>query len=230
MANQVTPRNPFWDPQSNGLEYVVGEGVPEALGRDQWSAWDKMTLAGRDVPGHVVVFGRRAQRHDMPGVPGQNFARLTNLGYDPTEIDITITLWTGGQQADYEDLLLLVQPKPLPPQPPVVLTQVQITNGVPGPPQQVTLVRKPQPIDVYHPALAIMGVKSIFIHDVGLLVPGPVFGTKIATWRAAEFAPIVAGNPDTFTGSLDSYLKGPPVPQASLPTTRPDLDDTTTAP
>jgi hypothetical protein len=136
---------------------------------------------------------------------GNSFASLTNLGYDPTEIDITITLWTPGQLADYEALLAKVQPKPLPPK-----STIFATNPATGAATTVVVTNKPTPVSVYHPNLAIMGVTAFYVHDIGLLVPGPQVGTRVSTWRAAEFSPVVSGLADPFTAALDSYLGSPP--------------------
>jgi hypothetical protein len=140
---------PFWDDWAT-KDSSYGVGVPEQLGREFWSVWDKMTIGGLEVPGHVEVHGRKTRRTDVRSAAGNSLASLTNLGYDPTEIDITITLWTPGQFADYEVLLAKVQPKPLPPKSTIfatseanfqiIVSYSEAPNLAAGTPQVDTLV------------------------------------------------------------------------------------------
>lgn len=234
---------PFWDPAATvdtELRYSGSGPTPEATSRDQWSAWDKMTIAGRDVPGHVVVFGRNTRRVDDPAVAGLDGARLTHLGYDPSEVDITVTLWTPGQWEDWQtDILPLIKPKPTIRALNSTIAGANITAGrnsqlspnqVPNAttiPLTTVVDNLPSPVDVDHPALAAMGIRSLYFRDIGIPVPGPVVGTKVITLRATEFAPASGMNVlKTQTGSLQEGLDANPTttPQASQPTTQPNLD------
>jgi hypothetical protein len=81
---------------------TFGGSVPEAVSRSRWSDWDKMAIGDFEVPGHVVVVSKKEKKMDVLSVAGQDGATINHLGIDPVQLDITITLWTPDQFADYE--------------------------------------------------------------------------------------------------------------------------------
>ena len=222
---------PFWDPAANiQSEQVYGGAgpVPEAIGRDQWSQWDRMTLAGIDVPGWVHVAGNHTRRTDERKVAGVNSATLTNLGYDPAEVDITVTMWTPRQWSDFESKLLpIIKPRVQPATIAATLltSNTLIISPASGGSQQVTVTVSVRPVDVYYPSLAAYGIRSLYIRAIGLPIPGPVFGSRIVLIRATEFAPGSSASTLPMTGSYQSRLDSlPSAPQAGASTPPPSAD------
>jgi hypothetical protein len=159
---------------------TYGGSVPEAISRSRWSDWDKMALGDFDVPGHVVVVSKKDKKMDVLNVAGQDGATINHLGVEPVEMDITITLWTPEQFANYERLVGFVTPKSFPgfPKP--------LPPGIAGPPEDPTRPTAASSFSVRHPPLNMMGVTEIYIYEIGSLMPGPVFGAKVTVWRAQE--------------------------------------------
>src|SRR6266850_2130183 len=105
------PWGNFWEPSVRRFQNNGSPSVPEELSREYWSPWDMMTIGGYVVPGHVVVFARKTKNYDQRMAVGYSGGQLTHLGYDPVELDITITIWTPEQLAGYEELVDVVMPK-----------------------------------------------------------------------------------------------------------------------
>lgn len=199
-----------WDGSTRTMQQKDGSaGWPEAINRELWSEWDKMTLGGRDVPGAVVVYSRKVKKTDTLDPLANSGAELTHLGYSPTELDITITLWTPTQNDDYEALLADVIPKAFP--------AGQLAKVL-APGQAASTPTPASAFSVVHPPLNQLGVVLIYIHDIASLVPGPVFGTRVAVWRATEIAPPVPIDLKHITDTIDFASNMKPSPGRPAPT------------
>jgi len=210
----------WWELDPRETQNDGSPAVPEAISREYWSPWDKMTIAGYEVPGHVVVFARKTKNYDIRTAVGQNGAIITHLGYNPVELDITITLWTPAQLGSYMELIEVVMPKVLPP-----------SAVPPSDPRSATASATPSSLlPVINPALNMMHITDIYVHEVGILVPGPQPQSKVAIWRASEIPPLpMLTPPSKVHQSYESGLQGsPPRPAASQ--TAPPPSSTATSP
>jgi hypothetical protein len=198
----------WWDDASQ-----FPAGVPEAIPRERWSDWDKLALGGMEMPGHVVVVSKKEKKADVLSIAGMDGATINHLGIEPVELDITITLWTPAQFTDYERLVNLITPKAFPPPP----TQAA-PGAVPTKPTAATS------FEVRHPPLNMLGVTMIYVHEIGSLIPGPVYGAKVTVWRATERKPELPIMIQASNGSYSAELHvSPPRPTPTQPTQKPSL-------
>lgn len=171
QALLVPQSRPFWDPSARPQG---APGAPYVIGTP--SAWDTVFLAGRPVPGVVRLDGYRQRRVDAKPSLGTDGATLTHTGHDPSEIQLKITIWTPEQLADYEEVLKIFA--------------TTIAGKAP-----------PPPVDIAHPALAIMGITSVYPKKVTFLRPTGVKGAMEAEWHFTEFVPKQAA---TSTSIIDT--------------------------
>jgi hypothetical protein len=202
--------------------------VPEELSREHWSEWDKATLGGKEIPGTVVIFAKKQKKPDVLTAAGQDFATINHLGVDPVEMDITITLWTPAQLQDYLRLVSFVSPKAFPPTPQAQQGFTAPTFAGPTSKAPYNLRRPAGQIDdsssfeIRNPALNMLGVTTVYIYEIGVLVPGPVFGAKVTVWRAMEQRPPKPIQINVSTGSvLDVELINRGKAAPSQPTKKP---------
>jgi len=207
----------WWDDASqfrlDGGSGGQGGSVPEEVSRSRWSEWDKAAIGGMEIPGHVVVFSKKEKKADVLSVMGQDGATINHLGVEPVEMDITITIWTPAQFAAYEKLVNMLTPKAFPPPP--------------APAQPGQLPVKPtaaSSFEIRHPPLNMLGVTAVYIHEVGSLIPGPAFGSKVSVWRATERKPETPVFMQASNGLYSAEMHdSPPRPAPTQPTAKPSL-------
>jgi hypothetical protein len=188
-----------------------GGSVPEEIPRSRWSDWDKAAIGGAEIPGHVVVFCKKEKKADTLSVAGQDGATINHLGVEPVEMDITITIWTPFQFAAYERLVGMITPKAFPPPP----TQTQGTA-----PTKPTAASS---FEIRHPPLNMLGVTAVYIYEIGSLMPGPVFGAKVAVWRAKERKPTDQIQIQAANGLYSIELRPAQTPAPTQPVAKPSL-------
>jgi hypothetical protein len=115
---------------------------PAADGR---TAWDVLILGGGKVPGIARVEARLGRRLDMKKAKGAHGASLTDEGYDPAQITITITIWEREHLDALRNFVAKLRPKS---------------------------TADPAAVDVVHPQLQFLGITSIFIKEIS--APRPV--------------------------------------------------------
>lgn len=182
--------------------------VPEEIPREHWSEWDKATLGGKESPGTVVIFAKKQKKLDVLSIAGMDSADINHLGVEPVEMDITITLWTPAQLQDYLRLVALVSPKAFPP--PAQTQQGFTAPTFAGPTSKAPYnLRRPagqidnsSSFEIRYPGLNMYNVTTVYIYEIGVLVPGPVFGAKVTTWRAMEQRPPKPIQINVSTGSV----------------------------
>jgi hypothetical protein len=115
-------------------------------------AWDYLvfpTIISPKTKGPARLFGqykgKRTTRVDSKRIHSGTGAQTTFLRREPSEVVFTAQVWTSAQLADYETVVKQLFP--------LVLDST----------------RTPQAVDVHHPALALVGIKSLMLKDVGLL-------------------------------------------------------------
>jgi hypothetical protein len=91
MASSI----PFWDSNPGGYEGSTFLKEPE----------DVLLLDGKQVPGLPMVHCIRHTRIDIKKAPGADGASTFNLGYDPSDVNVEIVVWTPAQWTELQKLL-----------------------------------------------------------------------------------------------------------------------------
>lgn len=127
-------------------------------------AWDKLRIAANNefAPGVVTVHASREAKYEHVHSPGQDGGTLNYLGWKACDVRMTLTIWTEAHLRDLESLLKFIGP----------------VGSAP-----------PRPIAVEHPALSLLGIKSVFFTRIGALKPGKVKGTMEMDLHASELKP-----------------------------------------
>lgn len=125
--------------------------------------WDTLVMRGQQFPGRVEVIATPARKADTKSGAGVNGGRTTLQGYTPATVEIKVNLWTDDQWAQWQRVLAVIWP---------------------GPGK-----KDPDAFDVYHPSLAVLGIKACVVVSVGTPQPGDVFGAKVISLKAVEYQP-----------------------------------------
>lgn len=144
---------------------------PEALypsDPNGFDPWDTIYFAGKRFPGIARVRTKKSRRVDVKEPRGQDGATMTSTGYKPAEIDITLSIWTQDQLSQLQK-------------------QMQIILPAAGAKGTITAVT------VYYPALAVLGIGSIFIFDVDALEPSSPKGMWSMKIHCREWAAAANG-------------------------------------
>jgi len=139
-------------------------------------AWDTIRIAGQAVPGLAQVDAEREYQTDHKRVAGADGHTLTGFGHMPAKAKITLRIWTDEQLNRLDQLMPTLFPPP--------------RRG------------RPQPVDVQHPALKRLYVRSLYFTKIGSLKSsrGGVYEMQL---EAVEFLPVNATAP-----SVTSTPKG----------------------
>lgn len=110
---------------------------------DHPQAWDVVSLAGIDTPARCDVKGwKRQNKWDVKIGKGTAGATTTFVGKPPSKGSITFYAWTAAHFTAWDALLPLLQYDPS--------------------------KKTKQALDIYHPALADIGVHSVVVDDDGI--------------------------------------------------------------
>ena len=135
--------------------------VPDAY--ESPSQWDIFYIGGDPLPGLARVRGARQIKVDQRNAPGTEGSTLTFLGRTSAEIQVTLRMWTNEQLDVWNKMVPKIQPPP---------------GKLP-----------PEPLDVYHPALAMLAMKSLLCLDAGIMQPSGDPGVFETQLRFIEFLP-----------------------------------------
>jgi hypothetical protein len=138
---------------------------------EQPETWDTLHIAGQRVPGVAHVTGTAARKIDTRSAAGADGARVRDRGYEPAALDVQIRIWTEEQLEELEQILEPLHPR-----------------------QRGT---ERTPVDVAHPGLAMLGIRSAYVTAVG--IPQISGGVMTLTVRLLEWtaAPRAAPRPST---------------------------------
>lgn len=127
--------------------------------------WDVVVLAGRVMPGRAEVTGKGVSHQiDIKKAPGGHGATFTDNGRELGKFDIKLHMWTDAQWIAFQSIRSLLQPK--------------------------TPRGKLKPVDVEHPAINGIGVRSIYVTRVGIPEVGRHDkGVVVVDIECLEFAP-----------------------------------------
>ncbi len=141
--------------------------------------WDRIRIGGVRLKAYATVEGDKDTKIDVKEIPGADGANLTQLGTTPAPIVIRLRCFTTDAVDEWMGIAKRLQP-------------------VPGRPT-------PEAVDVYHPALAVNGVKSLYLKTLGVpTVRTPGGPVEIVT-RWIEFLPVKQRAPKTI-GSSQSNI------------------------
>lgn len=124
------------------IDQGVTAGVLESSSVPFWGdspeSWNTVIIGGIRIPGIASISGKAFEvRADKKSIPGEHGEKMTTLGREPCDPEITLKLWTPQQLKDFLTIVKLFLPK----------SHRQL----------------PPPVDVIHPALAIFKVRSLRI-------------------------------------------------------------------
>ncbi len=192
MAGFVPPdfTNPPSPPQlggpwrNPGATTSIPEWDPGAIVQDlieqNGTEWDRITIAGVKLMAIADVQGDKDTRIDVKQTPGTDGATATSLGVSPAPITIRLRFLTLEAVQQWADIVPSLQP-------------------IPGKPPT-------DPVDVYHPALALNGIKSLYLKTLGTLRVSHPGGPMEVLTRWLEFLPPKKTGTHTAIGSKDSGL------------------------
>lgn len=161
--NSLTPRSAFWD--SNP------EGVYVQLDQRLVSAWERVTLAGFELPGVCEVSSPgRIRKVTTYSGPGDEVEELVDLGAQASEVRIVVRVWAPAQLAQWEIFCRYYGQ-----------LMAQARQG-----DDVGDASAPA-MEIVHPGLNIAGINSVYITQVSVLAPGAVRGMMEATISGTEY-------------------------------------------
>lgn len=126
--------------------------------------WDTVIIGGLKMPGIARVSGGIGRKINTQAIPGdESGGTQTDLGYDGGRATITLKFWT----QEHLDTFGLFADKYRPKKD----------------------EEKPAPLDVIHPALAVVGMRSLTLEKLGLPEPTSSPGVYEAVLDFLEFIP-----------------------------------------
>lgn len=160
---------------------------------DNRTDWDRVVLAGTETPGIAAVKASRRNRLDRKETPGKNGETLTHLGVRSADVQVRIVLLTQGDLNRWRS---------------------QIVPLLIAPPQAEKTA--PDPVAIDHPALSVLGIKSVYVEEIG--VPqslGPGAGLEVQL-RMVEFVKTDAKVTTMVKSRVDNIRDNPPKPRAPV--------------
>ena len=157
--------------------------------------WDVLGLAGDEVPGLAKVKATRKYKLDKKDQAGADGGDLTGLGHMPAEVEITLRIWNTDQFNDLQALLPKIMVKP--------------GKGVPS------------PVDASHPALTLLGIKSLYITEISAPMETSTKQVYELTLQATEFLPVKKKNV-TLTPTMSATTADVPVEPGLIPPSESD--------
>lgn len=144
---------------------LAGQSLSVPHWGDAPDAWDVPTLAGKALPGICTVKGTVGSRVDRKTIPGTNGQTFTHIGYEPADVEITCRVWMPAHLDTLKDIVALVRPKRA----------------------------APQPVDVHHPALALMSIGHALVLKISLPERDESNDTYVIRFTLREFTPTGQG-------------------------------------
>jgi len=132
---------------------------------DSTLLWDTLILGGEVWPGLPTVSVEVSRKVDVQKTKGDDGATLADQGYEPAKVKISLRLWLQEQWVTLQRVLATVHPR-----------------------------RKGgtrTPLDIYHPATQLVGVRQVYVTKIGNPTPGSGSETGLLTMaiEAIEWFP-----------------------------------------
>jgi len=163
-------------------------------------SWDTLKVAGQAFPGLAKVKATRKYKLDQKNTGGADGATLTGLGHMPAEVKVSVRIWEDAHWDALADAIALLIPKP--------------HKG------------RPAPVDVYHPALKVLGIKSLYFTGVSAPEEAGMPQLYQLELEAVEFLPVKTdGALSAANTPHKSVHVEVPVAPGTLPTGAPPPDE-----
>ena len=136
--------------------------------------WDTVTIGGYTLPGVASLKGDITRRVETANVVGEDGTRATDLGYGGAQVTVTLQLWQQAHLDAYTQIAEHIRPR---------------------------LGGKPDALDVLHPALAAVGIRSLIVFRLGLPEKTQQKGVYEVQIELQEFVPQKKGTVKAITTS-----------------------------
>lgn len=160
-------------PQANSIPFWDVPAASLDLGSAGMSPWDTVLIGGTALPGRCSVRTKKHKRIDIKKSKGSSPPTMTLLGYNPAEVEITVGIWTPDQFRFLSNMMLSLLPKPR--------TKSSVATSADA-------------VDIYHPSLVLLDIRSVIIEGIEALeqsTPKGLWTTKV---RCLEWAPATTSN------------------------------------
>ncbi len=199
----------WWSSSDDGFE-AAGDGVHAP------NSWDTFSVGGIQLPGKCVVTASRppsrAIEEQKPN--GSDAAAMIDRGYLQATIEVDVTLWmrghfsawegvirdlwqTPGKASKFEEPIPQAAPSTGPATKDQQKAQVARANA-PILRERAAIeagrtAAKQRALEIYHPALAPLGITTALIESPGVLVAGPEPQTFVSKMKLRQYLPASAG-------------------------------------
>lgn len=163
LANGPRPQQamvPFWDVDVASLD----------PSNNNFSPWDVCALAGLVLPGLAKVTPKARKRFDVKKKKGSDGAGLTFTGYDPSEVQIALRVWT---QLHLDTLQS---------QMPMLKAKSKTLAGAQATAAELAL-------DINHPSTSLLGIHSVVVQGIDGLVATETKGVWQMLIHCLEYVP-----------------------------------------
>jgi hypothetical protein len=125
--------------------------------------WDTIYLDGEEFPGRVDVEAEIERKVDVRRIRGRDGGRITDPGLEPTTVTLTFLAWTAEHFTALRGLI------------PRFAARQRLRDRA--------------PLDIYHPALAPLGITQVYVTKVGAVKPSTQKGLWEMRVTAIEYYP-----------------------------------------
>jgi hypothetical protein len=203
-ANGPRPQQalvPFWD-----LPLTTYE-----LSNNAFNPWDTVILGGLWLPGLGKVLVKTRKRFDVKKKKGSDGAGLTFTGYDPSDVNITLRVWTPIHLDTLQSLM------------PMLKAKSTTAAGAQATAAELAL-------DISHPALALIAIHSVVVVGVSGLVDVEPKGVKQMEIACLEYVPPAKGDNSATTKKSQNFTNSTAINVPAAAKELPSKDSNFTGP
>lgn len=139
----------FWQP--DGAEGVLYAPNP----------YDVVKIDKELIPGRCEVSAKAQRKKDTKSGAGTDGGTTTTTGYQPTEVSLSVSIWTPEQWAVWQPMMARLWPR--------------VGKG------------QPQVHTIYHPDLAILGISQVVVLSLSTPENGSVKGERVFKLNLIEY-------------------------------------------
>lgn len=178
----------FWD-NTQGEDLLIQQGTNAAFSGPAsqltyaLNPWDTVFVNGRQIPGICTITAEPKRKHDNQKAAGAHGSQPVFHGYEPAEVSLNVVLWLPVQYDVWRDILRTT----------IWPISGQKDGASDGDPEAAHLSKKIV-FQIYHPALADLGIKSCAVLGPGSLRKGSQPQTMTQTIKMIEYRKIVKKN------------------------------------
>lgn len=136
----------------------LGTSGPDYSDNPTDTAW----IGGRQLPGICEVKAAPKLKLDRKKITGANFNRNTTHGVDLGDVQVRVRMWKPSQKRIWDGLMAIYWP-------------------------QGALRGRSEAYDIYHPDLALVGIKSVIIISPPTSEPGRSSGERVYSLHCVAF-------------------------------------------